>query len=105
LLFAYDLPNGIRATLSPSEEFCTCILFPKDIPLELIHPLGNVIKNEGGHQEDLQNAHFQITDSIFIKCATRGAHHNDIPAEFRLYEQSMAMWMFKVVSEGKLYGH
>ena len=105
LLFEYILANGISVTLSSSEEVCTCILFPKDILREFIHPLGNVIKNEGKYQDQLQNARFQVSDSEFIKCTTRGAHHNDITMEFRLHEQSMAVWMFKVITRGKLFGH
>ena len=105
LLFEYNLTNGINVTLSSSEDVCTCILSPKGRLLEFIHPLGNVIKNEGGYQDELQSAHFQVSDSVFIKCTTRGAHHNDITMEFRLHEQSMAVWMFKVVTRGKLFGH
>jgi hypothetical protein len=105
LLFEYNLSNGINVALSSSENVCTCILFPKDILHEFIHPIGNVIKNEGVYQDELQNAHFQVSDSVFIKCTTRGAHHNDISMEFRLHEQSMAVWMFKVITRGKLFGH
>ena len=103
LLFEYDLPNGIKITLSSGQTECTCTLFPKDKLLEFIHPL-DMIKNEGGYQDESQNAHFQITDSLFIKCKTRGEHHNDVIVTFTRYERPAAKWLFHVVNSGALHG-